>query len=185
MKILTIIRVYPTDDYIANLCYQSFLKVFPEATYIFFAEEGQYKHIPQDLIKTRGYCCNFGGLNNVVPCIEGLKKIKTDGYDKIIFVDADITLHKSPFDSDFDFGGIMHAGNDRHYSGQFMIFSKWVFDEMLKADFAGVFAMFLNEQKSISDDTIFSWVCTELTQNTRDFHNKSYWTHEKLHHLEP
>lgn len=185
MNLLVIIRVYPIDDYIANLCYESFLKIFPDATYIFFAEEGDYKYIPKDKIMTRGYCCNFGGLNNVVPCIEGLKKIKTNGFDNIIFVDADIILHKDPFDSDFDFGGITHIDNPRHYSGQFMIFNKWLFDELLKADFAGVFALFLGEQKSISDDTIFSWVATGLTDYTRNFHNQGYWTHEKLHHLEP
>lgn len=186
MKALVIIRTYELDDYISFLCYQSFLKALPKANYIFFAQEGEYKYIPKELILIRPYCCNFGGRSNVLACLEGLKLINTKGYDKIIFSDADIILHKNPLKEQFQFAGLKSHDNDWHYSGQMLLFTKKAFDYVVNYEgYNTLFDEFINHNRSISDDTIFSWVATNATKETFDFNNKGYWTHEKLHHLEP
>lgn len=196
MKPLVIIRVYPIDDWIAFNCYSSFKKVLPEADYIFFAQssedppKGSYKWITSVIgakILIRPYCCNFGGRDHVRACVEGLKMIDLVRYSKVIFSDADIVVHKNPLDEDFEFGGIRSTYNDWHYSGQMLIFDRWLFEEVVWYDHENVFNDFLERGVSISDDTIFSWIaltyCGE--SDTKNFWNLGYWEHAKLHELEP
>lgn len=201
-KTLVIIRTYPADEYIAMLCRESFEKVV-EADYIFFGEPGEYKYIKPFI---RPYCCNFGGRDNVRACIEGLKKIDTSGYDYVIFCDSDITVHKNVFEfahyyfsiatgvvtqgvlkytAHFDFGGIKDVSNDRHYSGQMLIFSREVFHYVVNYNnYDELFASFIYEGLAIADDTIFSFLALSQTTKTKDFYGLNYWTHKKLHHME-
>lgn len=195
MKVLILIRTYPIDDYISFLCYLSWKRVLPEATFIFFAQDendpppGKYKWIREtgEQIHIRPYCCNFGGRDHVRAYIKGLQDIDTTDYDKIICSDADITVFKNPLVYDFDFGGIQHIDNKRVFSGQCLIFSQSIFDRLVwYRDYEAVFDEFINDgYRSISDDTIFSWLATAWTDKTFDFFEKDYWAHEKLHHLEP
>lgn len=191
-KLLVIIRTCPKDDYISYLCYQSWKKVLPNATVIFFAEDegdiDQYKWIPQTdcSIIMRPFCDNFGGRSNVITCVEWLKKIYTAWYDYIAFCDADITLLKNPFDEYFDFGGVKDVNNPRHYSGQLLLFKQGLFNDILHYDkYEELYEQFINENISILDDTIFSYLATEGTDKVRDFYKTDYWRHEKLHNLEP
>lgn len=193
MKLLIIIRTYPIDDYISYLCYQSFKKIYPDAKYIFFAQNendpppGKYKWIREtsEEILFRPYCCNFGGRDHVRNYVKGLKYIDTSGYDKIICSDADITVKKNVFEHEFEFGGIKHFDYDRLYSGQFLIFSKDIFDKIVAYElYEQLFQHFIDNNMSISDDMIFSWIATFWTDKTFDFYEKNYWAHEKLHHLE-
>jgi hypothetical protein len=194
MKALIIIRTYPIDDYISYLCYQSFKRFYPNAKYIFFAQNendpppGKYYWITQtgEEILIRPYCCNFGGKSHVEGYVEGLKKIDTTGFDKIVCSDADITILKDIFENDFDLGGVKHFDYDRLYSGQLLIFSKEIFDRIVAyPDYPKLYDYFIENGLSISDDMIFSWLATEWTEKRFDFYNKGYWNHEKLHHLEP
>lgn len=194
-NVLILIRTYPTDDYISYLCYLSWKKVLPDAKYIFFAQDendppqGKYKWIREtgEEIYIRPYCCNFGGRDNVRAYIQGLKGLDFTGYDKIICSDADITVHKNPMENDFEFAGVQHQGNERVYSGQCLIFDGKLFEWIVSYPYyEKLFDEFINDgYRSISDDTIFSWLATAWTDKTFDFYNKGYWDHEKLHHLEP
>jgi len=193
MKTLIIIRTYPVDDYISYLCYLSWKKVLPDAKFIFFAQNendpppGKYKWIVEtgEDILIRGYCCNFGGRSHVEAYIEGLKRIDVSGYDKIICSDADITVHKNPLEHDFEFGGVRHVGNERVYSGQCLIFSRWVFQKLIQyPHYESLFNEFINDgYRSISDDTIFSWLATSWTDKTFGFWDKDYWSHDKFYYL--
>jgi hypothetical protein len=162
---------------------------------VFFAEDQQgYKWMNlifygktnfRDGILYRPFCDNFGGRSNVILCIEFLKKISTEDYDKVIFCDADIILERNVFDQDFDFGGIRDRNNIRHFSGQFLIFSQWLFDKVIHYERYGeLFKIFIDSNQSIADDTIFSYVATAFTEKTFDFEGLGYWRHEKNYHLE-
>lgn len=189
METLVIIRTCKRDDFLAYLAYKSFKNVL-DCDVVFFAEEGEggYKWMISKTsgnIVMRPYCDNFGGRSNVILCLEFLKKINTEKYDKVIFSDADIILEKNPFDNEFDFGGIRDENNNRHYSGQFLIFSRWLFDKVIHYERYGeLFKIFIDSNLSIADDTIFSYVATAFTENVFNFDKLGYWRHEKLYHLE-
>jgi hypothetical protein len=182
MKILCIIRICPKDDFIGWRTMEGWKKVI-EADYLFFAEQGEYKWIAGQNIVHRPHCDNFLGKDGVYAVIEGFKNVNYEGYDKIIFCDSDLTIKGNPFVEEFDFGGIQDCDNLRHFSGQCMIFSKWVLDRMLACKrYRQLIEWFCDHQKSVADDTIFSWVCTEFVGGK---HLNGYWQHEKMYHLEP
>lgn len=183
-KAIVIIRTYPKDDFIAFRCMETFEATGINADYIFFAEQGEYKWIKDQKILFRPQAGNFGGRTGVEVLVEGLRRIDTAGYDKIIISDSDITVHKNPLDSEFDFGGIQDLDNPRHFSGQMMIFSKWLFDKMINFDgYEAIIQYFLDRiVLHVADDTVISWAVTSWTDNVRCFNG--YWTHEKMHHLE-
>ncbi|SRR6266496_3071445 len=154
---------------------------------IFLAEEGDYKWMPKAKrqIIYRPFCDNFGGKSNVITYLEQLKKINTEQYDKIILSDADIVIDKSPLSEKYDFGGILDVNNKRHYSGQLLIFSRWLFDKVLHYEnYNDIFKIVDENGYSIADDTIFSYVATAYTENIFDFNGKGFWRHEKYYHVE-
>jgi hypothetical protein len=193
-SILIIIRTYPVDDFISYLCYRSWKAVLPDAKFIFFCQNetdpppGKYKCIAMtgEQMLIRPYCCNFGGRDHVRAYIDGLKKIDTTGYDKIACCDADVTMIKNPFEHEFDFAGISHYGYTRLYSGQLLMFDKKIFDRVVGyTGYEELFEQFIKDgYRSISDDTIISWLVTEWGVKVFDFFEKNYWHHYKLHHLE-
>jgi hypothetical protein len=184
-SVLIIIRICPKDDYIGFRCMETFKATGIDADYLFFAEQGEYKWIKDQKIVYREYCGNFLGKDGVYASVQGFKDINRDHYGKVIFCDSDITVYKNPLDSEFDFGGIQDSENPRHFSGQMLIFSKWLFDKVaLHPDYRDLINWFCDNNKSVADDTIFSWVATGYTDNIRAFPG-GYWHHEKLHHLEP
>jgi hypothetical protein len=188
MSTLAIIRVFPVDDWIAYNCFNS-LKEVIGCDVVFFAEQGFYKWIgtTNSPIVYRRECGNFGGEKGVNTCIDFLTKIDVSKYENIILCDSDITVLKNPLEFEFTFGGIQDINNPRHFSGQFLIFKRWLFEKVLKYDgYNELIDKFVNEgQVDVADDTCLSYVATEYTDNTFDFLNKHFWLHEKLHHLEP
>lgn len=183
MKILILIRTCPKDDFISFRTMHQWKAAGVKGDYMFFAEEGEYKWIKDEKIHYRPKCDNFLGKDGVYAALEGFKGIDFEGYDKIIFCDADLTIYKSPFDVEFDFGGVQDCDNPRHFSGQCLIFSKWVFDKMrYYHDYPGLITFFVDRLMSVADDTIFSYVCTSYVGG---HHLNGYWQHEKMHHLEP
>lgn len=191
MNVLVIIRVCPNDDFIAHLCYESFKEVMKEhnLTFMFFAEKGVYKWINQEQgsFVFRKFCGNFGGQEGLYCCIDYLKPVDVNGFDKIILSDSDITLYKDPLDVEVDFGGIMHIGNERHYSGQLLIFSKKVWNHVMNnGNYPEIIKFFVESNVyHVADDTCMSWVAYQSAFHLYDYNGKGYWKHEKLHHLEP
>ena len=186
MKTLVIIRTCKRDDFISYLCYKSFV-IHLDCDVIFFAEEGEYKWIPKanQQIIYRPFCDNFGGKSNVITYLEQLKKINTEEYDKVILSDADIILDRNPFENEFDFGGIEDVNNPLHYSGQLLIFSRWLFDKVLHYEkYNEVFELIDANGYSIADDTVLSFVATAYSENVFDFNGKGFWRHDKYHHVE-
>lgn len=190
MKTLVIIRTCKRDDFLAWYAAKTFKGVM-DCDIIFFADRGEkddvddYRWIDKDRTHYREFCSNFGGLGYFWPMLRGLKRIDTAGYDKVIFSDADIIVHKSPLENDFEFGGVQQVGNPRHYSGQMLIFSRWIFDELIAYDNWEMVAKIIEDNGwGVADDTMFSFVATELTDKTFDFNGKGYWTHDKRFDLE-
>ncbi len=189
MKILVIIRTFPKDDFISYLCYKSFQKVLKDRNvqYLFFAERGNYNWIlkTNETILYRNEVANFGGRSGVECCIKWLSKLNYETYDKVIFSDADIILNKDPLEFDYQIGGVQDLTNKRHFSGQLIIYDRWLFEKVLNYQgYENLYNHFLENNISIADDTIMSWVATEYTDKTKNFYEQDYWTHEKLNHLE-
>lgn len=188
-RILLIIRSCKRDDFIARLCYDSWIDVLPDADYLFFLENGEYKYVPKDVqVSYRRSCDNFGGRANAVPFIEDLKKIDTKPYDFICVCDADVIMYKNPFDNDYDFnfGGWGDDNNPRHFSGQLMIWKRDLFNSVVKFPFIeDAVNEMIKKGISIADDTILSYIATMFTEDVFRFNGLEYWVHEKRYDLEP
>ena len=171
-KVLVIIRTCQKDDFISYLCYKSFQSVM-NADYLFFAEEGEYKWIKEtgEKVLWRAACGNFGGQSGLYVVINGLKVYNIEQYGKIILSDSDITLFKNPLDYQYDFGGIKSATNERHYSGQLLIFSKNIWDKVMQYEhYDKLIKSFVDSGTiDVADDTCMSWVATEYTENVFNF----------------
>ncbi len=186
MRVLVIIRTFPKDDFITKLCHDSFKNIM-DCDILFFAEKGEYKWININAAILRDSCSNFGGQAGLYNCVDNLKYLDVEKYDKIILSDSDITMLKNPLDYDFDFGGIQSATHNWHYSGQLLIYSKWLWDKVMGYEkYDRLIDIFVKSGTiDVADDTCMSWVATDYTDNVFDFSGLEYWRHEKLHHLEP
>jgi hypothetical protein len=120
------IRTCPRDDAIGRLAFESLVRIYPDAAYMFLAEKGSYKHLVRDVIY-RDPADNFGGhagVRNLLWTIQRLNLPLHD--DDLVFLsDADIVAWGPVLDQ---LEGIDHAGvlsMDRwgmcHISGQFQI----------------------------------------------------------------
>lgn len=190
MKILIIIKVCQRDDFIAWHSYNSFKEKYPKAHFIFFAEDHvsyHWIHKPMEMIIYRPYRSNLGGWDYARPFIEDLKVINTEGFDKVILSDADIVLKKDVLYFNYDMGGIQHQSEEkeRHFSGQLMIFNKWLFDLVVNySDYQGIKDDIIRRNWGVADDTMMSLVALKYTNNTFNFFELDYWDHEKRFHLE-
>lgn len=187
-RALVIIRTCLRDDFLSLMCYGSFKHLKLDADYIFFCESSQYKWINQLGVTMlyRSNCDNFGGRTNVIPYLKDLKLINTDGYEYVLVADADLIMNKNPLDEGFSFGGIRDDNNNRHYSGQLLIFKKELFDTIVSFDdFVSTIDEMIKKEINIADDTVISYVATGITDDVRVFNELNYWEHTKMYHLEP
>ncbi len=187
-RTLVIIRTCLRDDNIAYLCYHSFKQVM-DADYLFFAEQADYKWISITGVPIIYRDCydNFGGQIGLHGFIKEASLIDVSKYDTVIVSDSDITMLKNPLQLNFEFGGVKSETNERHYSGQLLIYSNEVWNRVMSyTKYNELIEKFVNSGTiDVADDTCMSWVATEFTNDTFDFHEKGYWIHEKNYHLEP
>lgn len=191
-----LIRANRRDDFIAKHCYDSFRSTGFNANYFLMLEEDTYKHCidnPDYNIRYRSKVDNFGGQQGVKGFIEMISQLDYEPDEIVIISDADIEVHKS-FDSllssaPFDFMGV---GNPDlffgHVSGQMMIVRGKILSRLKREhpnDIELIIGQMLAQGCHIADDTFLSyyvWIHPEWQK--RFIEDKSYWTHEKLYHLE-
>ena len=120
------IRTCSRDDSIGRIAYESLIRIYPDAKFVFLAERGTYKYLVGDVV-FRDPADNFGGhagVRNLLWTLQGMNLPLQD--DDLIFLsDADIVAW-NPVLAELD--GIDHAGvmtthrwNLCHISGQFQI----------------------------------------------------------------
>lgn len=120
------IRTCPRDDTIGRIAYESLVRLYPNARFIFLAEKGTYKHLIGEAV-FREHADNFGGhagVRNLLWTLQGMKLPLQD--DDLIFLsDADIYAWESVLDKleGIDHAGVMttHRWGLCHISGQFQI----------------------------------------------------------------
>src|SRR3990167_11120066 len=143
------IKAYDKDDYIARLCYESWMLAGYEGEVIFYCQRkcphptynleyvpkwiaGIGRHIFHDNLVS-----NFGGTDGVNALLEGLRQIDFKVDDYVITCDTDIVIKKNPLDllsNDHDFAGTGDklVGGFVHISGQLQIIKGWLLREILK-----------------------------------------------------
>jgi len=207
-----IIRTCLRDDYLARLCYESFLLVEKSTTSIIFScDEGErkdhkdlYKWIMEPtrpVIQFRPFCDNYlggSGVKNLVNNFRELNQIKDD--DQVIFMDSDVVLYEDPFVL-FSGKDIAHAGLDgnsyftkndefslRHISGQLQYFSGKFMRKVanLPPDRVERHIQDLNAKANVADDTFMSYLSSIWNENTAGVPlDHKYWKHHKFYEYEP
>ena len=183
-----LIRTYKKDDYIARLCYESWMLAGFQGEVIFLSdgyETEWLKGLGRTIV--RQPVANFGGQLGAKCLIDCINQIEYKGEDTIISCDTDVVVFRNPlniFQSDFGGAGEINEHGFTHIGGQCMIIKGWlanaissVSDEKFKNNWEYMDEMGIN----ICDDSYFSYQARNCTNQTY----KGYWLHEKLYHLEP
>lgn len=186
------IRCYEKDDYLARLCFESWMIAGFKGHVFFYTEKYPYKWImgTTAIIKEREYCNNFGGQLGANALMDGFRKIKFHDQDVIISCDSDVVIKNNPLD-DFkeDFGGRggMNEHGFIHLSGQLLMIRGWVLNEVLN-DLPGQIYQFWNKMVKdgidVADDLYLSCRISKIPGVTTHIYSH-YWLHDKPYHLEP
>ena len=197
-----IIRAYDKDDYLARLCYESWiLSGFEGKVYfycqLFSAPHYQTAYSP-NLIKDKGeiifhenHCNNYGGPIGAVAMIEMFNKLEYEDEDIIISCDTDIVIKENPInyiEDDIDFAG--HGGlimNELyHVSGQLQMIRGRMVRGISKDD-----SMEINKRSArlgdfrlqVCDDTYMSIRVNDLKGKVKLL--SDLWHHVKSYNYAP
>lgn len=180
-----LIRICPRDDYIGRLAYESLKMYYPDATYGFLAERGDYKYITEK-VYWREKCDNFGGQHGAKVLLQSMRDthLNPKDSDVIFLVDSDIVMFTHLGDGiyDVDHGGVYGIGRWGlgHVSGQFQILSGRFFNfltSMEHLDFCRHIDEMLLKGIDIADDTVFSYISDKHGMRKRHIHG---WVHYKF-----
>ena len=193
------IRPFIKDDYLARLCYESWILSGYEGKVIMYAEEPFNKkneRVEYNWIKGIGEYIerketnNFGGQMGAWSLIMGLRNFTYKDDDIIISCDADIIIKDNPlniFAKDFGGkGGVNHRNGIWHISGQCMIMRGWVVNKIISIEedkYQMSWGDLEGNGSSICDDTYFSYIAEKNGAKFQVFPNN--WVHDKPYHLEP
>lgn len=183
-----IIRTCERDDYIARLCYESFVESGISANYSFLAEPGKYTHIVEtgQPIKYKTPCENYTGQVGAHSIASEIKQYQVDSNDIVIISDSDIVILENFIN---DIINIDHAGvlNDsrwglKHISGQLQIFKGSIFNRIASLDqdsVSEVINQMLIRQIDIADDTFMSFMTDSFNSIKIGLTGK--WIHFKFY----
>lgn len=183
-----LIRTYKQDDYIARLCYESWI-LSGFIGEVIFLSDGYETEWLKGLGRTivRQNVSNFGGQLGAKCLIDCINQIEYKDDDILISCDTDVIIKQNPLDvfkADFGGTGAINRHGFIHISGQLMIMKgnvakdiTNVTNEMFISNWQGMDSKGMD----ICDDTYFS------------YHAKDYdiqiinglWVHEKHRYLEP
>jgi hypothetical protein len=180
-----LIRTCPRDDTIGRIAYESLVRLYPDATFVFLAEKGTYKYLVRDAV-FRDPADNFGGhagVRNLLWTLQSMKLPLQD--DDLVFLsDADIVAWDSVLN---DLKGIDHAGvmtTDRwnmcHISGQFQILRGSFLKRLLtltNSEIDSVVHDMVAKGIDVADDTFISLMSDRWGLVKKDV---CAWTHEKF-----
>jgi len=185
------IRPYLKDDYLARLCYESWMLSGYEGNVTMYAQKSdEYKWImDKGNYVEREYCNNFGGQQGAWNLIQGLSVRQYEDDDIVISCDADLVVFKNPIDSFVaDFGGVggMNDFGFNHISGQCIIMRGWLVNKIISEGHDVFFTRWnLMDSKGIdiADDIYLSYCANEYGAKIQTF--KGHWIHDKLYDYEP
>lgn len=179
------IRTCPRDDTIGRIAYESLLRLYPDATIVFLAERGNYKHLVRDVV-FRDPADNFGGqvgVRNLLRTLQTLN-IPLQDDDLIFLSDADIVAWESVLDklSGIDHAGVLttHRWNICHISGQFQILRGSFLKRLLAmsdSDIELIVKEMVAKKIDVADDTFISLMSDRWGLVKKDV---CAWTHEKF-----
>lgn len=180
------IRTCPRDDWIGRLAYESLVRLYPDARFVFLAEKGGYKHLVRDVVY-RDRADNFGGhagVRNLLWTLQSLKLPLQD--DDLVFLsDADIVAWAPVLDKldGIDHAGVMtrHRWNLGHISGQFQIVRGHFLKRLLAMtndEIDSVVHEMVAAGIDVADDTFISLMSDRWGLVKKDV---SAWTHQKFY----
>jgi len=187
------LRTYEKDDYIARLCYESWMLVNPHVHFIFYSEQYQTKWL-KDLPNTewifREHCGNYGGQQGARNLMNGFRQFHFNDEDIIISCDTDVVIKENPledFTADFGGGGGFHPQwRFTHIGGALMIFRWKVLKELLKDPDNLIGERVDNMVKKnidVCDDTYLSLRLHDMGVKAQVLKGK--WVHYKYYDREP
>lgn len=186
------IRTYEKDDYLARLCYESWLLAGFTGKVYFYTEKYDYKWIKgQGNIIEREYCNNFGGQLGANALMDGFRKIDFNDNDLLISCDADVIIKENPlenFDADFGGKGGMNEHGFNHISGQLMIFKGRLMKYILKDDAAYIYSCWnemVRKGINVADDIYTSYRINKFPGALEIVNMDKMWVHDKPYHHEP
>lgn len=180
------IRTCPRDDSIGRIAYESLVRLYPDATFVFLAEQGTYKHLIRDIVY-RESAGNFGGHKGVLNLISTLQTmyIPLQDNDLVFLSDSDIVADKSILDK---LDGVDHAGvlntnrwNLHHISGQFQILRGGFLKRLLAMtndELDSIVDEMVSLGIDIADDTFISFMSDRWELIKRDI---CEWKHHKFY----
>jgi hypothetical protein len=192
--IYILIRTCVRDDYIGLLAYQSMKKIYPDAKYVFLAEQPtvdksyNYTFKAGVQVSFRPFCDNFGGQSGVHNILSSMKKLYlnvNDG-DYVFLVDSDIVAFTSVLSQiqSYDHCGVMDERNSDkilHVSGQFQIMSGRFFNILMSFTIEDIHK-YINEmlygEISIADDTFISYISDKFKLKKKYVRE---WVHWKMY----
>jgi hypothetical protein len=190
-----LIRTCVRDDYISVLAYYSLKKIYPDAKYIFLAEQPTnantgYKFITQTDIKIsfRPFCDNFGGQTGAKNLINSMKNLclNVEETDYVFIVDSDIVVF-GDFLSEIqnqDHCGVMdsrYSEKIKHISGQFQITSGTLYKILINLtaeDIDRYVHEMIYKNISCADDTFISFISDKFNLRKKYVCN---WVHRKFY----
>lgn len=182
-----LIRTYQKDDYIARLCYESWMLAGFKGEVIFLSdgyETEWLKGLGRTIVRDK--VANFGGQLGAKCLIDCINQIEYKDEDAIISCDTDVVMFDNPlhyFNADYGGAGAWHKDGFYHISGQCMIMKGKVAKSICNVtseQFERNWVDMDNRKINICDDTYFSYHAKGIAQSF-----KGHWLHEKLYHLEP
>lgn len=180
------IRTCPRDDSIGRIAYESLIRIYPDATFVFLAEKGPYKHLVGDAV-FRDHADNFGGHAGVRNLLWTMQRmnIPLQEDDLVFLSDADIVAWDSVLDK---LDGIDHAGvvtthrwNLCHISGQFQILRGGFLKRLLaltNPEIDSIVHEMVAKGIDVADDTFISLMSDRWGLTKKDV---CAWTHEKFY----
>lgn len=197
-----IIRTYDKDDYLARLCYESWIRSGYEGDVIFYCQKKcPHPHYNRDyspqmidgcgkIIFHDNLVSNFGGAAGAESMIECWKQINFSESDYIISCDTDIVIFENPIPEPIlgidllGTGGLVRNGELYHISGQLQVISGRIIKEAIsnpQYTTQNITGHLVQRSLSMNDDTYISMVAHLMNANVKCISNK--WLHRKLYNF--
>jgi hypothetical protein len=185
-----IIRTCKRDDYLAKLCYDSFIKSGIQAEYTFLADKKEYEYIktvPVKIVYKDSISDNYGGVRGVKALIDSLKQFSFSDDDTIILSDSDIVVFENFLHlvKEYDHCGTGGEYNNlMHISGQMQIFNGKTLKKLITlsdSEIDVIVKEMIDKKLNIADDTFNSYVTDKLSCKKMLINNNGIWIHYKAY----